>query len=76
MATLDKKRKLIIRAVIENTIDQLAIVGGTIQLALPTQGKFVTIRNWWLLDSIPKKFEIIGYDFFNLLIYPLNKSNA
>jgi hypothetical protein len=45
MATLDKKRKLIIRAVIENTIDQLAIVGGTIQLSLPSQGSFVTIKN-------------------------------
>ena len=63
MATLDKKRKLIIRAVIENTIDQLAIVGGTIQLSLPSQGTFVTIRNWELLDSIPKKFEIICHNF-------------
>ena len=39
MAALDKTGKLIIRAVIENTIDQLAIVGGTIQLSLPSQGK-------------------------------------
>ena len=38
MAALDKTGKLIIRAVIENTIDQLAIVGGTIQLSLPAYG--------------------------------------
>lgn len=34
---LDKLEKLLVRAVIENTIDQLAIVGGTIQLSLPIQ---------------------------------------
>ena len=37
MTALDKTGKLVIRAVIENTIDQLAIVGGTIQLSLPLQ---------------------------------------
>ena len=39
MTVLEKTEKLIIRAVIENSIDQLAIVGGTIQLSLPSQGK-------------------------------------
>ena len=33
---LTKLDKLVIKAVIENTIDQLAIVGGTIQISLPT----------------------------------------
>ena len=38
MATkeLSKFDKLVIKAVIENTVDQLAIVGGTIQISLPT----------------------------------------
>ena len=33
---LSKLDKLVIKAVIENTVDQLAIVGGTIQISLPT----------------------------------------
>jgi hypothetical protein len=37
MSELNQIEKLIARAVIENTIDQLAIVGGTIQLSLPNQ---------------------------------------
>ena len=36
LTELNKLEKLIIRAVIENTIDQLAIVGGTIQISLPS----------------------------------------
>ena len=38
MTTLDGIEKLIVRSVVENTIDQLAIVGGTIQLSLPSHG--------------------------------------
>ena len=37
MTTLNNVEKLIVRAVIENTIDQLAIVGGTIQLTIGHQ---------------------------------------
>ena len=36
---LKRLEKLIIRSVIENTIDQLAIVGGTIQLSLPSSSQ-------------------------------------
>ncbi len=38
LAPLDRIERLIVRSVIENTIDQLAIVGGTIQLSLPSHG--------------------------------------
>ena len=38
MSSLDETERLIVKAVIENTIDQLAIVGGTIQLSFPTHG--------------------------------------
>ena len=50
MTVLDKTGKLLIRAVIENTIDQLAIVGGTIQLSLSSQGKLIrgSHREFWL----------------------------
>ena len=36
MAQLDILDRLIIRSVLEITVDQLAIVSGTIQLALPS----------------------------------------
>ncbi len=39
MTTLNNAERLIVRAVMENTIDQLAIVGGTIQLSLPFTGQ-------------------------------------
>ena len=38
MSKLDHVQQLIVRTVIENTVDQLAIVGGTIQLSLPSHG--------------------------------------
>ena len=38
MSTLSQIERLIVKAVIENTIDQLAIVGGTIQLSFPSHG--------------------------------------
>ena len=37
-SSLSEVECLIVQAVIENTIDQLAIVGGTIQLSLPAHG--------------------------------------
>jgi hypothetical protein len=36
MSQFDNIDRLIVRSVLETTVDQLAIVSGTIQLALPT----------------------------------------
>ena len=66
MTALDKTGKLIIRAVIENTIDQLAIVGGTIQLSLPSQGKVQIYSITLEGRDLPMQWSIIlaDSDFF------------